>query len=432
MVVEMTKRVRNTVLALALAWALGASAGLAQVLPVVEPDAVGMSTARLERITEMARRRIDEGKLVGAVTLVARDGKIVHSRSIGHADVETDRPLAKDTIFRIYSMTKPITSVAAMILYEEGRFQLGDPVHWYLPELRNVMVHVDGKEGGGDRVAPRRPITIRDLLAHKSGLTYGFFGDSEVDRLYGEADVLDESGTTADMVEKLGDLPLRFHPGERWHYSVSTDVLGRLVEVLSGSTLDEFFRRRIFEPLGMSDTGFSVPDEKLERFPVNYRWDRSGERRIADHPSRSRYRRQPTFHSGGGGLVSTASDYLRFCQMLLDGGRLGDVRLLSPKTVALMTMNHLDDAKIPTSGVQLGDGAGFGFGFRVVTDEARSHRLASRGTYGWGGMASTMFFVDPRERLIGIIMTQKLPTDLRLRDDFETAVYQAITASYDR
>lgn len=233
------------------------------------------------------------------------------------------------------------------------------------------------------------------------------------------------------MVRKLAGIPLLHHPGEHWQYSVSTDVLGHLIEVLSKTKLDEFFRQRIFEPLGMKDTAFHVPAEKLHRFPVSYRWAGPDARSIADHPQQSRYRAAPTFLSGGGGLVSTASDYLRFCQMLLGGGRLGDVRLLSPKTVQLMTLNHLDDAKVPTTGVGLGAGAGFGLGFRVVLDLARNQQLASVGTHGWGGLASTSFFVDPKERLIGIVMTQKLPTDLRLWDEFETAVYQAIVESYD-
>jgi CubicO group peptidase (beta-lactamase class C family) len=354
--------------------------------------------------------------------MVARRGKLVHFEAFGKADVEADKPMRKDAIFRIYSMTKPITTVAAMMLYEEGKFQLGDSLSDYLPQFAAVEVY---RDGGNE--SPHRPITVRDLLTHRSGLTYGLFSGTPVDKLYRESNVLDSSGTLKDMVDKLAAIPLLNQPGQKWHYSVSTDVLGYLVEVLSGQPLDEFFQQRIFDPLAMTDTGFYVPMGKKDRFPVNYVWNGEGERRVADHPATSRYLKKPTFHSGGGGLVSTTVDYMRFCQMLLSGGQLDGVRLLSPKTVEIMTMNHLDDAQTPNGGVTLGNGAGFGLGFRVVTDVPRNERTVSTGTYGWGGMASTMFFIDPHEELIGIIMSQKLPTYLRIRDEFQAAVYQSIT-----
>lgn len=405
---------------------------LAQPLPIAAPENVGFSSQRLKRIDQFIQRQIDNGKLVGAVTLVARQGGLVYSQAFGKADVEAGKPMEKDAIFRIYSMTKPATTVGAMMLYEEGRFQLSDPVHRYLPAFKNVKVYVDNGTTESGREEPKRSVTIRDLMAHTSGLTYGLFGDSPVDRLYRQANPLDSSGTLQDMVEKLGELPLMFHPGERWQYSVATDVLGRLVEVISGQNLDRFFQERIFGPLGMKDTAFHVPADKLSRLPVNYRWSPEGKRSIADHPSSSSYRNAPSFLSGGGGLVSTAHDYLRFCQMLLNGGELDGARLLGAKSVQLMTLNHIDDALAPTTGVSLGAGAGFGLGFRIYTDLARSGEIGSAGSYGWGGMASTVFFIEPKEQLIGILMTQKFPTDLRVRDEFRTVVYQAIIEKFDR
>lgn len=407
-----------------------------QASPTVKPETVGLSSERLQRINQLVESKIKDGKLVGAITLVARRGKVVHFETAGQADAENSKPLKRDALFRIYSMTKPITSVAAMMLYEEGKFQLDDPVAWYLPEFKDVQVYGEN----GALVKPKRPISIRDLMAHTSGLTYGFFSDTPVDRQYRAANLLGSEITLAEFSKKLAALPLLFHPGEQWQYGVNTDVLGRLVEALSGLTLDEFFRQRIFKPLGMKDTGFDVPADKLDRFTVNYQWglspfaaaDGAGKRVIADHPSKSRYARPAKFYSGGGGLISTASDYLRFCQMMLNGGALDGVRLLSPKTVQLMTMDHAANAKKPTAGVKLANGAGFGLGFQVVTDPAEHQRIGSLGAYDWAGAASTSFFIDPKEQLIAIMMTQKMPADLRVMAEFRTVVYQAITESSER
>ncbi len=401
--------------------------GQATSNPKPRPESVGLSSERLGRINQMVEQKIKDGKLAGAITLVARRGKVVHFEAFGKADVEAGKPLKSDAIFRIYSMTKPLTTVAAMMLYEEGKFQLNDPLFWYLPEFKDVKVY----GANGDLIAPKRPITVRDLMSHTSGLTYGAFGNTPVDMQYRAASLLDGKSSLADFVKKLSGLPLLYQPGERWNYSVSTDVLGRLVEVLSGGTLDEFMRQRIFKPLGMNDTGFDVPAGKIDRFTVNYQWDNTGKYVIADHPSKSRYGQPATFYSGGGGLVSTTNDYLRFCLMMLNGGTLNGVRLLSPKSVQLMTMDHTAKAQKPNIGVVLGDGSGFGLGFRVITDPAANQRIGSVGTYDWSGMASTAFFIDPKEHLIGIIMTQKLPTDLRLMDEFRTIVYQAIVESND-
>lgn len=404
-----------------------------QTAATVKPETVGLSSERLGRIQQLVERKLKEDKAVGVITLVARRGKLVHFAVAGQADAEAGKPLKSDAIFRIYSMTKPITTLAAMLLYEEGKFQLDDPLFQYLPEFKDVQVYGEN----GALVKPKRPISVRDLMSHTSGFTYGFFSDTPVDKQYRAANLLAGELTLAEFTKKLSTLPLLFHPGEQWQYGVSTDVLGRLVEVLSGSKLDEFFRQRIFKPLGMNDTGFDVPAHKLERFTVNYQWgmsplalgDATGKRVIADHPSKSRYARPATFFSGGGGLVSTAHDYLRFCQMLLNGGTLDGVRLLSPKSVQLMTLDHTAHAQKPTAGVRLASGAGFGLGFQVVTNAADYQRLGSVGTYDWSGAASTSFFIDPKEQLIGIMMTQKMPTDLRLMVEFRTAVYQAIVES---
>jgi CubicO group peptidase (beta-lactamase class C family) len=424
------RKVLNVVLYFLLAFCAVVPA-FAQTPP--KPETVGLSAERLQRINQLVESKIKDGKLVGAITLVARRGKIVHFETAGQADAENNKPLKRDALFRIYSMTKPITTVAAMMLYEEGKFQLDDPVAWYLPEFKDVQVYGEN----GALVKPKRPISIRDLMSHTSGLTYGFFSDTPVDRQYRAANLLGSEITLAEFSKKLAALPLLFHPGEQWQYGVSTDVLGRLVEVLSGVSLDEFFRQRIFKPLGMKDSGFDVPADKLDRFTVNYQWGMSpfgmandnAKRVIADHPSKSRYARPAKFYSGGGGLISTASDYLRFCQMMLNGGALDGVRLLSPKTVQLMTMDHSTNAKKPTAGVKPANGAGFGLGFQVVTDAAEHQRIGSLGAYDWAGAASTSFFIDPKEQIIAIMMTQKMPTDMRVMAEFRTMVYQAIIES---
>ncbi len=398
-----------------------------------KPESVGLSSERLQRINQLIERKIKEGKVVGAVTLVARRGKVAHLAVAGQADVEAGKPLKPDAIFRIYSMTKPITTVAAMMLLEEGKYQLDDPLHLYLPEFKDVMVAGEG----GALVKPKRPLTPRDLMSHTSGMTYGIFSNTEVDKQYRAANLFSPDMTLAEFSKKVAALPLLFHPGEQWNYGVSTDILGRLVEVLSGMTLDEFFHQRIFKPLGMNDTGFDVPAAKIERFTTNYQWGASpfalgegaGNRTVADHPSKSAYARPARFYSGGGGLVSTAQDYLRFCQMVLNGGALDGVRLLSPKSVQLMSMDHTKRARPSAAGPALSKGAGFGLGFQVVIDSAEQQRLGSVGTIDWSGAASTHFFIDPQEQLIGILMVQKFPADFRLMAEFRTAVYQAIVES---
>ncbi len=301
-------------------------------LPATVPEKVGLSSERLERIDKVMQQYVDEGRIAGAVTLVARRGKVAHLGTYGMADIEAGNPMQANTIFRIASMTKPIVSVAAMALYEEGRFQLDDPVSKFIPEFKDLKV-LGGNAGHDEKVVETAiEMTIQDLLRHTAGLTYGA-GDTHVDSIYQEVKVLDDRGTLQEMVQKLGQIPLLYQPGERWHYSVATDVLGYLIQVISAKPLDEFLKERIFKPLGMEDTGFYVPEEKLERFAALYSFSEQGVLQIIETPDTSAFSKRPSFLSGGGGLVSTVPDYMRFAQLLLNGGELDDTRLLSRTTV---------------------------------------------------------------------------------------------------
>jgi CubicO group peptidase (beta-lactamase class C family) len=377
------------------------------------PEAVGLSSARLREIHAVARRYVDEGKLAGVVTAIARRGRLAQLDAVGMADLEAGRPMRTDAIFRIHSMTKPIASVAAMMLWEEGRFGLDDPVSKFVPELRGLRVFAGESEDGLVLVEPEREPSVRDLLRHTSGLGAGWHPDSPVDALYRKQGARDRDGTLQDLVEKLARIPLHEQPGTRWRYGVSTDVLGLLIERVSGERLDAFLRRRIFEPLRMPDTGFSVPAPELPRLAASYGPAEGGGLRLLESPAASRYASPPSFLSAGGGLVSTAMDYLRFAQMLLNGGELDGVRLLRPETVALMTRNQLPDSAVPIDFgfEQVPDfpGTGFGLGFSVRVDLSHPELAGSLGEYGWGGAASTRFWVAPREQLIGLVMTQLMP-----------------------
>ncbi len=400
---------------------------ISQGLPTATPEEVGISSKRLERINTLMQHYVDEKKLAGAVTLVARRGKIVHFERFGMMDIEANQPMQLDTIFRIYSMTKPITSVAVMMLYEEGRFQLNDPISKFIPELKGLKVVKNVTASGIELVEAEREITIRDLLIHTSGFPYGF-GDGPVDQMYQKAKLLAPDSTLKEMVQKLGVIPLVHQPGTKWEYSVSTDVLGYLVEVVSGKPLDLFFEENIFKPLGMKDTGFYVPKEKIARFAANYGPDETGRIKVIDEPKTSPFSSPRRFLSGGGGLVSTVSDYLRFAQMLLDGGELNGARLLGRKTIELMTTNNLPNELIP---IQLGgtplEGYGFGLGFSVLVDVARSQELGSEGSFGWAGAATTLFLIAPKEELIAIAMTQFMPYDhYPVFKEFRVLTYQAI------
>lgn len=394
-------------------------------LRYAKPEAVGMSSERLARINPVLQKYVDDGELVGAVSMVAREGKVVHFEKFGQLNKTTGEEVQLDSIFRIYSMSKPITTVAAMILYEEGHFQLSDPVAKYLPEFKDVKVlGEDGK-----LVDQKRPFTIQMLMTHTAGLTYGVFGNSPVDQQYRQAAIL-QNKDLAEMVTRLGDIPLQYQPGTRWHYSVSVDVLGRLVEVVSGQPLDAFLKERIFDPLGMVDTFFEVPADKLHRFGTNHRYDpRTQQLLVSDEPSSSPFANNVTFFSGGGGLLSTAEDYMRFSQMMLNGGELNGKRILSRKTVDYMTRNHLDGifADFAGEGGQSRPGTGFGLGFGVVVDPPATGVISSDGEYNWGGAAGTVFWIDPAEDLIAIVMIQHMNVRVPVRSTMKALTYGAIT-----
>ena len=384
--------------------------GLGGELPTVAPEDVGMSEAKLAKIGPVVQQMVDDGSIAGAVTIVARREKVVYHETFGVRDVKSRRPMTGDTIFRIYSMTKPVTSVAVMMLWEQGRLKLDDPISDYLPELKSLHVHTRGPSATENLEESKSPLTIRDLLRHTSGLTYGLFGGTPVDVAYRRQSVLDRHSTLADMTRKLSKIPLLYQPGTRFNYSVSTDVLGRLVEVISQQSLDEFFRLRIFEPLDMRDTGFYVRAGQHERLAANHSRGEEGKLRVIDDPRTSRYLLRPALLSGGSGLVSTGRDYLRFAQMLLHGGQLQGQRLLRSGTVDMMTSNQLPDESMPMAmndGPREGVGFGLGFSVRVAHSHKEPHEVV--GQYGWGGAASTQFWISPRHELIVIALRQFMP-----------------------
>ena len=398
----------------------------------VTPEDVGLSGARLVKIDLLTQKYIEEGKLPGTLTLVARKGRIAHLETQGQSDLENSTPVKRDTLFRIYSMSKPITSVALMMLYEDGHFLLDDPVSRFIPAFRNLKVHHIDEKGHAALQDTQREMTIKDLLTHTSGLTYGFMNATPVDAMYREQAV-EESGNLDEMIRKLCDLPLLFSPGSQWSYSVATDVCGYLVQKISDTSFDEFLQEQIFDPLEMEDTGFYVPESKAHRLAANYERTRDNGLRLIDAPEKSRYLKPPGLHSGGGGLVSTADDYLKFAQMLLNRGEYNGNRLLGRKTVELMTMNHLPDNGDLTSMGQAVfsetpyDGIGFGLGFSVMLDPAKASILGSKGEYAWGGAASTYFFVDPAEELIVILLTQLMPSSsYPIRRELRVTAYQSI------
>lgn len=396
---------------------LGAPAAASSVL-MTTPESVGMSSERLRRINAHLSRYIDEGKLSGIVSLVSRHGKVVHFEKFGKRDVEDNKPMERDTLVRIYSMTKPIIATALMMLHEEGKFQLNEPLSKYIPEFKNLKVWENGQE-----VEAARRLTIQHLLTHTGGFTYGIFGNTEIDKRYKKAGVLREKNLK-EMIDHLSEIPLMNHPGDKWHYSVSVDIQGYLVEVLSGRPLNQFLRERIFKPLGMNDTFFQVPTDKAERFAANYRFNRSeGRMNLTDAPGQSKYVRPVTFFSGGGGLVSTAEDYWRFSQMLLNGGKLDDIRVLGRKTVELMSTDHLPAALAepdPNSTF------GFGLGFQVIKDVPSTGAPGSVGDYSWGGAAGTIFWIDPEEDLIAVVMIQLMSSPYNLRREMKSLIYQAL------
>jgi CubicO group peptidase (beta-lactamase class C family) len=385
----------------------------------------GMSTERLKRIDAHFHKLVDDGKIAGVVTWVARHGQVVHEDAYGLADIEAKRPMSKDSYFYVYSMTKPITSVALLMLYEEGRFQLGDPVARYLPELANLELYAG--EGPGGRMVLRKPArqpTIQDVFRHTAGFLYGMGGERGVDKAYRGADLM--GGTLADLTQRLGKLPLAYEPGTQWVYSVSHDVQARLVEVLSGMPFDQFVKERIFEPLGMKQSVFGRPEALKDQFAVIYGASQEGKLTptgALDAPGSA------TRVLGGLSISSTAADYGRFARMLVNSGELDGVRLLSRKTIDLMDSNHLPPgvARGAAGGGTAG-GEGYGLGVRVVLDPAQAGNLTSAKTFGWSGAAGTHFFVDRAEDLVAVFMVQSMggAGGPGMAAQFETLVYQAI------
>jgi CubicO group peptidase (beta-lactamase class C family) len=415
----------------------------------VKPEAIGLSASRLARLDEvMQRRYVESGRLPGVLTMVYRRGALAHTGMSGHMDIERGRRMQEDAIFRIYSMSKPITSVALMMLVEEGLIGLDDDVATHIPSWKNLGVYATGvpslvTAGTASFVTTpvARPMKVVDLVTHTSGLTYGFMNRTSVDRAYRRAHIAEfnaEGGLDA-MVEQLSTLPLEFSPGTAWNYSVSIDVMGYLVQKLSGMRFGEFLRARLFEPLGMPDTAFWCPPEKVHRFASCYQPGEGGGLKLQDDAGMSMFAAPPSLESGGGGMVSTAHDYMRFCRMMLHGGTLDGVQILSPKTVALFSLNHLPDnrelAAMSPPGLfsEAGySGIGFSIGCGVNIDVARTRLPGTLGEYFWGGAASTAFWIDPGEELAVVFMTQVIGSDVRLtlRRDLRTLVYSAMTESF--
>ena len=397
------------------------------------PEEVGLSTPHLARITQWMRRWVDSGKLPGLLVAIVRNDRLAWFETCGYRDVERKRAVEPDTIYRIYSMTKPITTVAALMLYEEGCFQLDDPVAKFIPAFADTRVFAGGDADSFTTEPLVRPVTVHDLMIHTSGLTYGFQHEHAVDALYRKRRIEFNAniGPLAGVVEAAAAQPLVFQPGTRWNYSVSTDVLGRLVEIWSGVPLDTFFDERILRPLDMRDTGFHVPEGQGDRLASSYVQADDGGLALVDPAGESRFLEPAITLSGGGGLVSTAADYLRFVRMLRGHGTLEGARILGRKSVELMTTNHLPGdladmgrprfAEMPFAGI------GFGLGVSVLLDPAKARILGSPGEYAWGGMASTAFWADPAEDMIVLLLTQLMPSSAYpIRRELRVLTYQAL------
>jgi CubicO group peptidase (beta-lactamase class C family) len=403
---------------------------LAANLPTARPELVGLSTERLARIGEVIERYVDQGRLGGAVTLVARNGKVAYLQSFGKLDPRTGAAMPVDAVFRIASQTKAVTSVAIMILFEEGKLLLGDPVSKYIPEFKDTTVAVPeaAKKGPGYKIVPaKRPVTVRDLLTHTAGISYG---DGPAMDLYKAAGLqgwflADRNVPVGDLIKKLAKLPFDAQPGEKWIYGYNTDILGYLVEVVSGMSLSDFIKKRITEPLGMADTYFFLPEEKAGRLAAVYGTGKDGKAELVADPREDAYLRGPRKCFGGGaGLLSTAEDYARFLLMLQSGGEWGGVHVLSPKSVELMTADHVGD---------IYGGGGFGLGFWVTRELGRNGEPGSVGAFGWSGAYHTTYWVDPAEKLVAVFMTQLLPaTGSDAQAKFKALVYQSIVESYEK
>jgi CubicO group peptidase (beta-lactamase class C family) len=394
-----------------------------------KPESQGFSSERLERLHAAMQREVDTKQLPGIVTILARHGQVVEEKTYGMKDLASAAPMTKDAIFRIYSMTKPVTGVAMMILYEEGKWHPGDPIAKYIPEFAHLKVF-KGVDANGAMILedPLHPPTMSQLMEHTAGFTYGFFGNTPVDKMYNERKVL-QSQSLHEMVEKLAKIPLLYQPGSQWVYSVSMDIQGYLVEKLSGQSLPEFMQQRIFGLLGMKDSGFFVPKEKRSRFATLYREDKEGHLAVDIVGPPTDYAAQPGMASGGGGMVSTAEDYLRFAQMLLNGGELDGVRILAPATVHLMTSNHLAPSLMrDESSIGPRPGLGWGYDCAVFTGPAQANAVVGKGTFWWQGAADTWFWVDPTHEVIFVGMTQRMlgPNWPVVQELSQPTVYQAL------
>ena len=411
----------------ALALAAAASLATARDLPVAKPESVGMSAERLARIGTWLKAEVAAGEIPGAVVIVARDGKVAYQESIGKLDPQKGTPMTSDAIFRIYSMTKPITTVAAMILVEEGRLTLDAPVSRFIPEFAKMQVGVEKTDAAGAKtlelVPARRAITVQDLMRHSSGLTYGFFGNSLVKKAYNDARI-DAGGDTTneEFVKKIATMPLHYQPGSTWDYSYSTDVLGRVVEVVAGKSLFAFMKERILDPLSMKDTSFYVPEPARQaRLAEPFTEDRT----IGEGVGFNDPRVVKTAEPGGQGMVSTAADYARFLQMLLNGGTLDGRRLLSPATVTYMTSDHLAGIGLGSAYLP-GNGYGFGLGFQVRRENGQAPIPGTAGDYAWGGAGGTAFWIDPKQDMYVVFMMQSPKNRAAIRNKLRSLVYAAI------
>ncbi len=398
--------------------------------------ALGFDPDRLERVGRLIETYVDDGRFPCGVVQVSRRGEVAYRHAYGHRDVESAAPIAYDSVFRLYSMTKPITSIALMQLYEQGRCLLEDPVERYIESFADARVWTGGSQQAPQTRPVANPMTIHQVLTHTSGLTYGFFWQHPVDAMYRDRDLGNFSVpdySLAEGMDRLAEVPLLFEPGTAWNYSMSTDVCGRLVEVISGQPLDVYLRDNIFDPLGMADTGFSVRADAVERLTSNYMNLGDGALSRIDSAATSSYLHPPPFLSGGGGLVGTLDDYQRFCDMLLDGGARDGVRIIGRKTLEFMASNHLpggvtlNELGQSTFSETAMDGMGFGLGFSVLVDPAANTAVSSAGEFAWGGAASTAFWIDPAEELTVVYLTQFLPSNTYpIRRQLKAAVYQAL------
>lgn len=396
-------------------------------LPTTDPAKVGMSADTLAEVPKALQKLVDDGKVAGAIVTVARQGQIVLNQAVGFADIEAKKPMTTESVVRIYSMTKPITSVGVMMLVEQGKLKLDDPVSKYIPALAKPQVYVSG-EGDDVQLEPaKREVSVRDLLRHTSGYTYGFFGNSYVDKQYQKAMILGPFADLEATVAKIGKQPLLYQPGTHFNYSVSTDVLGRLIEVVSGQTLDDYFAEKIFAPLKMNDSGFFVKESNRDRFVNNYNVGDDGELIVGDAAGTSRYLKSPKLLSGGGGGISTAGDYIRFCQMILNKGELDGVRLLKSETIESMWKNQLPESApdVVMQGLKR-KGVGFGLGFSTVYAETSASSAVPIGELGWGGAASTHFWLSPQDELAVVVMTQRMPFTFQAEAVVKPIVYKAI------